>query len=131
MESKALVLQETAIVATGEAVCTAIMIGIFALLGEFDLSVLWGGLAGWLITVGNFFFLAIAASLASDRAMEQDVEGGKKLVKASQSIRFLAVAGLLVLCGISGVFHLIALVIPLLCLRPVLLVAEFFRKKGA
>ncbi len=131
MDSRNYVLKETAVVAVGEVICTALMVAVFAILGKFDLTVLWGGLAGCLITVGNFFFLAIVASLASDRAINQDVEGAKKMVKSSQSIRFLAVGVLLFLCALSKKCDLIALVLPLLFQRPILLVAEFFRKKGA
>ncbi len=129
MDSKKFVLRETVTLAIGEAICTAIMVGFFALLNKFDLSVLLGGLVGWAVTVGNFFFLAITASLASERAMNQDVEGGKKMVKASQTYRFLGVGAILVLCAASKLFNVLALVLPLLFQRPVLLIAEFFRKK--
>ncbi len=130
MDKKKIVLQETAVVALGEVICTGLMLVVFALLKQFDLSVLLGGLVGCTVTVGNFFFMAITASLAADRAVEQDVEGGKKLMKVSQNYRFLAVGAILLLCGLSKAFHPLALVLPLLFQRPVLLVSEFFRKKG-
>ncbi len=130
MDSKKLVLRETAWLAVGTAVCTAVMIGFFVLLQKFDLTVLWGGLIGWAVTVGNFFFLAITASIASERALNQDVEGGKKLVKTSQFFRFISIGAILVLCAWSKQFNIIALVVPLLFERPVLLITEFFKKKG-
>ncbi len=130
MDSRKIVFHETAIIAVGEVLLTGAMVGVFALLDYFDLKVLWGALAGCLITVGNFFFMAMVASLAADRAENQDVEGGKKLLKASQSYRFLAMGAILVVCAISKQFNLIALVVPLLFVRPILLVSEFFRKKG-
>ena len=37
----------------------------------------------------------------------------------------------LILCAKSGVFDVLALVLPLLFVRPVITLAEFFRKKGA
>ena len=40
-------------------------------------------------------------------------------------------AALLILCAKSGVFDVLALVLPLLFVRPVITLAEFFRKKGA
>ncbi len=130
MDSRKIVYKETAIVAAGEVIGTALMLGVFALLDRFDLSVLLGGVVGCLLTVGNFFFMAVVATLAADRAENQDVEGGKKLLKASQNYRFLAVGVILLVCAISKKFNLIALVVPLLLVRPVLLLAEFFRKKG-
>ena len=72
-ESRKIVWKETAIVAVGVAICTALMVGIFALLGYFDMSVLLGGLVGAAIAVVNFLVLAIVATLAADKAEQQDV----------------------------------------------------------
>ena len=129
-ESRKIVLKETGIIAIGEAVCVALMYGVYALLGKFSISVLLGGLVGLVLATGNFFFLAVVATLAADRAENQDVAGGQKLMKSSYPIRLLVLAGLLILCAKSGVFDVIALVLPLLFVRPVLTIAEFFRKKG-
>ncbi len=130
MDSRKIVLKETAIVSIGVAICTAAMIGIFALLGYFDLKVLWGGIAGGLLSVLNFFFMAIIASLAADKAEQQDAAGGKKMLQSSYPIRLLLLAVILFACAKSGVFNVIALVLPLLFVRLSLTIAEFFRKKG-
>ena len=129
-DSRKLVLKETAIVALGEAICVALMCGVFALMGKFDFSVVLGGLVGCLVATGNFFFLAVIATLAADRAENQDVEGGQKLMRSSYPIRLLAMALVLILCAKSGVFDVIALVLPLAFVRIILTIAEFFRKKG-
>lgn len=129
-ESRKIVLKETGIIAIGEAVCVALMCAVYALLGKFSIAVLLGGLVGLVLATGNFFFLAVVATLAADRAENQDVAGGQKLMKSSYPIRLLVLAGLLILCAKSGVFDVIALVLPLLFVRPVLTIAEFFRKKG-
>ena len=129
-DSRKLVLKETAIVALGEAICVALMCGVYALLGKFDLSVVLGGLVGFLVAAGNFFFLAVIATLAADRAENQDVEGGQKLMRSSYPIRLLAMALVLILCAKSGVFGVIALVRALAVVRRILTIAEFFRKKG-
>lgn len=131
MESRKIVYRETGIVAIGVAVCTAVMMLVFALLGRFHLSVLWGSLAGAVLSIGNFFFMAVGASLAADKAENQDVKGGSLLVRNSYMVRLLILLIVLIACAKSGVFNLIALVIPLLFVRPTLTVAEFFRKKGA
>ena len=130
-ESRKIVLKETAIIAIGEVLCVAVMCGIYALLGKFNLSVLLGGLVGMVFAIGNFFFMAVAATLAADKAEAQDVEGGKKLMKSSYPIRLLVLAGGMILCAKSGVFDVLALVLPLVFVRPVITLAEFFRKKGA
>ena len=131
MDSRKLVLKETAIILLGEAICVAAMIGIYALLGFYDTDVLLGGIAGAVIAAANFFFMAMMTQLAADRAENQDVEGGKKLLKASFPIRLLVLALVLIACGKSGFFNVLALVLPLVFVRPILMIAEFFRKKGA
>ena len=129
-ESRKIVLKETALIAIGELVCVALMCGVYALIGKFSLSVVLGGLVGLVLATGNFFFMAVAATLAADKAEAQDVEGGKKLMKSSYPVRLLVLAVLLILCAKSGFFDVVALVLPLVFVRPVLTVAEFFRKKG-
>ena len=130
-ESRKLVLKKTALVAVGEVTCVALMCGVYALIGKFSLDVLLGGLVGLVLATGNFFFMAVVATLAADKAEAQDVEGGKKLMKSSYPIRLLVLAGLLILCAQSGFFDVVALVLPLVFVRPILTLAEFFQKKGA
>ena len=129
-ESRKLVFKETAYVAAGEAVCVALMWGVYALLAKFHISVLLGGLVGLLVATGNFFALAVVATLASDKAAAGDPMSGQKLMKSSYPIRLLVMAGILILCAKSGFFDVIALVVPLLFVRPILTITEFFRKKG-
>ena len=130
-ESRKFVLTQTAVIALGEVVCVALMCGVYALIGKWSLSVLLGGLAGLLIAVGNFFALAMMATLAADKAEAGDPVAGQKLMKSSYPIRLLVMAGALFLCAKSGYFDVIALVVPLLFVRPILTVQEFFKKKGA
>ena len=82
-ESRKLVLKETAVIAIGEAICVVLMCLIYALIGKFNASVLLGGLVGLLLATGNFFFLAVIATLAADKAEAQDVAGGQKLMRSS------------------------------------------------
>lgn len=130
-ESRKLVLKETAVIAVGELICVALMCGVYAIIGKFGISVLLGGLVGLLVATGNFFFLAVIATLAADKAEAQDVAGGQKLMRSSYPIRLLVMAVVLILCAKSGFFDVIALVLPLLFVRPILTIAEFFKKKGA
>lgn len=131
MDSRKLVFKETAIVLIGQTVCVGVMLGVFALLGQFNIAVLLGGIFGVILAAGNFFFMATTASLAADKAVDQDVEGGQKLMKASYPVRILVLAVILIALSKSGICNVVALVLPLVFVRPVLTVAEFFRKKGA
>ena len=130
MNSRKIVYHETAITAVGVALCSAVMIGVYALIGKFDMSVLWGGLAGTVLSVGNFFFMAIGTSLAADKAEAQDVKAGQLLVRNSYMLRLVVLFVILFACAKSGIFNLFALVLPLVFVRPTLVVTEFFRKKG-
>lgn len=130
MNSRKLVLVETGIVAAGQAVCTAAMIGAFALLHKFDSTVLLGGIIGALVAIGNFFVMAMCAMIAADKAEKNDVKGGKATIKASMTGRLLAMAVILVIFIKSGYCHALALLIPLIFTRPILTVYEFFRKSG-
>ena len=129
-DSRKLVLKETALIAAGEFVCVALMCAVYTLIGKFQLSVILGGLVGAVLAIGNFFFLAMAATLAADKAVDQDVEGGKKMMKNSYTLRLLVLAAVLFVCGKSGFFNVVALALPLLFTRPVLTIVQFFRKTG-
>ena len=130
MESRKIVLRETAIIAVGEALCCGLMVAVFALIGKLDSAVLLGALFGWILTVGNFFFMAVGTTLAADKAENQDVDGGKAVVKSSMGLRFLILVVLLIALAKSGICNVIALALPLAFVRPVLMLGEFFRKKG-
>lgn len=127
--SRKYVLRQTLVLLFGEMVCVGAMWFGYMLLGKCSSSVILGGLVGVLVVTGNFLALATIATLAADRAEQQDVPGGEKLIRGSYPIRLLAMAAILVLCAKSGEVDVVALVLPLLFSRPVFTVAEFFDKK--
>ena len=130
MDSRKIVFKETALIAVGEIICSAITVGVFAAIGHFKMNVLWGSLAGCAIIIANYFFMAVFASLAADRAAEGNTARAKKMIQMSSLVRLLLM-GVLLFAGFKLGANTIALALPLLLLRPVMLVAEFFRKKGA
>jgi hypothetical protein len=129
MDSRKIVFKETAIIAVGELVCSGIMVGVFVALNLFQWNVLWGALAGSAVMIANYFFMAVTVSLAADRAERGEVEQAKKMVQTSSVFRLLAM-GLVLFLGIKLGANVIALVLPLAFARPILMLAEFFRKKG-
>lgn len=130
MDSRKFVFKETAVVLLGEVVCSAAIVGIFALLGKFDGSVLLGAAVGALLATLNFFFMAIGATLAADKAQNQDVKGGKAMIQSSYMLRLVVLFLVLFAFAKSGLCNVIALVVPLIFVRPVITIAEFFRKPG-
>lgn len=130
MDSRKFILKQTAIIALGQALCVGAMVGIFALLGQFDTSVLWGGVVGGGLAVLNFFAMAVGAMVASDKAVEQDVKGGQATVRMSMIARLAVIAIVLIAFAKSGLCNVLAMVLPLAFTRPILTFAEFFGKAG-
>lgn len=128
MDSRKFVIKESLLILAGQAICVAVMIGIFALLDHYDRSVLLGGIFGGLIATLNFFFMAVAATIASDKAVAQDVKGGQAVVQISYIARLAVMAIVLFALVKSGLCNVIAAVLPLAFNRPILTVCEFFRK---
>lgn len=131
MDSRKIVLHETKIILLGEIICLALMLAVYALLGRLDGRALLGGVIGTALAVLNFFFMAMNASMAADKAIQQDVKGGQKQIKLSYSMRLLVIFVILFACVKSGLCDALASVLPLVFVRPVITVAEFFRKRGA
>jgi len=129
MDSRKIVYKETAIIAAGELILSTAMVAVFALLGYFKMNVLWGALTGCLVMIANYFFMAVTVSLAADRAEQGDPKGAQNMIQLSSIVR-LAVMGVVLVIGIKLGANVIALVLPLAFARPILLLAEFFRKKG-
>lgn len=130
MDSRKIILHETLVIAVGTLICTAVMLGIYAILGLLNGRVILGAAAGTALSLGNFFIMAVTASMAADKAQEQDAAAGKKMVQSSYMLRLLVIFGILFLCAKSGHFDPLAMVIPLAFVRPVITVYELFRKKG-
>lgn len=128
MDSRKFILQKTALIALGQALCVAAMIGVFALLGYFDRSVLLGGIFGGILAVGNFFAMAVSADLAADRAEKGNAKAGQSMIQLSYIGRLAVIAVLLFALIKSGLCHVMAAVLPMAFNRPILTLSEFFRK---
>ena len=129
MDSRKIVYQQTAVVALGELIASGLMVGVFAALGYFEMNVLWSAMAGAAVMTVNYFFMAVTVSLAADRAEAGEVQQAKKMMQLSSTVR-LVLMGVALIGGIKLGANVIALVLPLAFTRPILMLAEFFRKKG-
>ena len=133
MNVRKFILRETALLALGELVCSAAIVGVFALLGQFSYQVILGVVIGSILAVGNFFFMAIASDAVADRTIaqgEESVKQGKAVMKSSYGIRMLIIGVLLFVFATSGHCNLIAMICPLFLVFPIIMVIEFFRKSG-
>ncbi len=145
------VLEQTVAIAIGEGiVCLLILLGYWILdltgVYEFTYKVLTGALLGAFVIVANFFFLALSVDRATLRALEsrpdremseEEIEKWtaeqrgalENAIKLSFIIRMASMLAALALALLLPVFEVIATLIPLLMLRPILMVAELLRKK--
>ena len=130
MDEKKQLGREFLILFLGELLGVGIMIGVFALLKKLDGRVLWGALLGVGLTMLNFFLMALSVWRAADQAEQGDVRGGRRLMTLSLLGRYLLLALVLFAAAKSGWMHPIAMVFPLVLMRPILSLGEVFRKAG-
>ena len=129
MDSRKIVFRETGIIAVGEILLSAVMVAVFAALGYFQMNVLWGALAGCIVMITNYFFMAVTVSLAADKAERGEVKQGQNMIQLSSTVRLVLVGAAMALLIKLGA-NIIAVLLPLVFARPILMLAEFFRKKG-
>lgn len=129
MDSRKIVYKETAIVAVGELILSAAMVGVFSALGYFKMNVLWGTLTGCAVMIANYFLMAVTVSLAADRATEGNTKSAQSMIQLSGVFR-LVLMGIALVVAIKLGANVVALLLPLAFVRPILMLAEFFRKKG-
>ena len=116
-------------IAAGEAVCVALMLGAYGLLGSFTVKVLLGGLLGGVLAVLNFLFLSMAVIRAADRAQQGETGQATRLVQSSSVSRLLVLGAVLAVAFKADLCDPVAALLPLLFVRPIINVMEFFRKE--
>ena len=130
MNSRTVIVKETLYLLLGELLCSAAVVGIYALLGALQPNVIWGVLVGSILSSANFFMLGVSADAAADKAQEQNVKGGKSLMRMSYQLRLIVLFVILFAFAKSGLCSPLAMVLPLVLFRPILMVIEFLRKPG-
>ena len=130
MDSRKIVWNETKIIAVGEVICVALILGVCWLLQWLSLPVFLGSVVGGVLAVGNFFFMAVGTLLAADKATGQDAAGGKKILQLSMALRYILLFVLLFAFAKSGFCNPVAMVLPVFLVRPIITFGEFFRKRG-
>lgn len=121
------ILRQVARLTIATAVCVAVMLGVYALLGNLDSSVLLGAVIGLVLAVGNFFFLSVTVSNALDRAARgQNPQRAQLSIQASGVIRLLVLAGIYILLFRSRLCDPLAALLPLLFAQVALKLVGFF-----
>lgn len=128
MDVRKFMKQKLIMLGVSECILVVIMSLVFVALDRFDVTVVIGGLAGSVLALANFFFLAIAADSAADSAVAQDVKAGKNKMRSSYMTRMLVIFIILLILAKTGIANPIALVVPFFVVKPLIMVDEFFRK---
>ena len=128
MENRKTVINQTLRFALGIFIGALIMVLVYLAIGKLSAKVLIGAAVGTLISVGNFFFMCLSLT----NAAEGELDATRVVAKArgGYMLRMLAIAALLIVAIKSGYCDVIATIVPLLLMRPVLMIEEFFGKNG-
>lgn len=129
MDNRKQVLRQTGKIAVGVALCTGIMLVIYYAIGMFSTKILYGAVAGFFLGVGNFLAMAIVASRAADKAEAQDINAGRVLMQGSYFARLVLLFIVMVVLTKAQLCDPLAMVIPLVFVRPVITVSELLIKK--
>ena len=128
MNSRKRILKDTAILLLGELIGSALIVGVFTAFRAFSFAVVISALAGSFVITANYFAMAVALNIAADRAEAGDLKKAQQMVQLSSTVRLVCMGGIL-LAAIQLGANVVALALPLLLMRPVLMLMEFFRKK--
>lgn len=147
------VRKETLRIAVGTLVLTALMLAVFLILGQFDLTVLLGAVLGSAAAIGNFFLLGLSVQKAAEtmngvklpsyEEAEAGLEPGQELdtaavpetklakqrMQLSYTVRMILLASVGVLGLTLPCFHAVATVLPFLFPRIVIFLYGIRNKK--
>lgn len=122
------VKKETLRIALGTLLLSAVMQGVFLIIGKWDIRVLFGNLLGGGAAVLNFFLMCL--TVVKCIGLEKDRAAVK--IRVSQSGRLLMLAAI---AGIGALlpkyFNLIALLLPLLFPAVIVIVYRLTHKENA
>lgn len=151
MKVQAPVKQETRKIAIGVFLLSALMLLVFAVIRQFDLTVLWGTLLGGGFAVLNFFLMALTVQHAADQMNgvtlppreEESAENGEEpvqkeelpqqkaarsIVQRSYMLRLALTAVVAVLAVKSPLFHAVPAIIALFFPRVVISAQPLLQK---
>jgi len=120
----AAVRRETLYIAAWVLIFSAVMNGVFLLLGAWDTTVLAGSLVGAAAAVLNFFLMGLTVQKALGKPEKEAAE----LVRLSQTLRmFMLLAIAAVVCLVPA-FHIVASLVPLLFPRIAIMLRPLFNR---
>ncbi len=145
MKNKAPLI-ESGLVLLGEMIVSLIVCAVYLIIDKFSYKVITGVALGTAVTVLNFLFLSISTSRAFDRAAEargtremteEEIEKFTEkhqnevnnAIKLSYIIRTFTMLAALIIAFVLKWFDVIATLVPLLMLRPIIMIEALIRDK--
>ena len=114
-------------VALGEAVCVALMLGVYALAGFFTNRVLIGAAIGFVLAALNFFVMSINVSRAADYAVKTgEATKATVSIQGGTTARMAVLAVIYILILKNDICDPLAAILPLLFVRISIVLVEFF-----
>ena len=152
MKVQPVVKTETQKMALGVGILTVLMIAVFLIARQFDITVLLGALLGSGAAIGNFFLMALTVQKITDDMphlppkeekeeedgeesqgreeplSEEAMQGGKRM-RLSYTLRMLVMIGVAALGVWLPQFHPVSTLIPMLFPRIVIALRGIFENK--
>lgn len=119
------VVRETKYIALWVIGLSFILQAVFLILGEWDYTVLLGNTVGGGVAILNFFLLGITVQ----KAVTKEEAAAKVAMRTSQLYRFMLMLIVVVLGAVVPVFHIWAVIPPLLFPRIAIAFRPLFDKK--
>lgn len=125
MATDATVVKETKYMAFVVLVLSALMQAVFLILKKWDYTVLLGNLLSLTVSVANFYFMGRSVQ----KALKMDEADARKVMRASQSRRNLAIFAVAAVgVGISY-FNNVAVIVPLFFPRIAVMLRPLIKDK--
>ena len=122
-------IRELTIFALGQLICLGLTFGVFALLHKLDGKVLLGGAIGAVTAILNYGLMAVGVYAAARKARQGDVAGGQRIITLSMFGRYGLMLLILIVFAKTGLCNVIAMLVPLVLMRPLIFIGECFRRK--
>ena len=119
------VWKETKFIALTTLLLGALQQAVFLIIGKWDLTVLYGGIYGWVIALANFFLMALTVQ----KAVTQEEKDAKNTMKLSQNLRLLGLFLFALIAYLLPFFNTVAAVLPYLYPRFAISLSPILRKE--
>ena len=98
---------------------------VFLILNQWSLPVLFGGIYGWAVALGNFFLMCLSVQ----KAVSQEEKDAKNTLKISQNARFLGLFLMALAAYFIPFINTVSAVIPYLFPRFAIALIPILRKQ--